>query len=293
MKKIFYSLLFAAATVGLTSCNEEYTVYEGPDFVMFSDSEYVVAVQDDQTIFEIPISAARTASYDRTLAVEVLEKQSNAIEGRHYKLESNTITIKAGELVGKVKVRGLYSNIGINDSIGFCLRLLADKKLQSDLYGTDATVELRKVAPFNIEKFTGYCVVQSTYINNYVQTTDQVLARAIVDPEKENSVIIKDFIYKGYDMKVTFETADPLNPLISFDDQVFAPTSEAFGTLYGDGFIYATQPTNYISYYSTNEDFMFQYMTLYVPNVGSVGSFVNIVKWISDDEAEKLMREGY
>jgi hypothetical protein len=39
-------------------------------------------------------------------------------------------------------------------------------------------------------------------------------------------------------------------------------------------------------------------MTLYVMNkdgsmFGSVGTFINVLKWISDDEAEKLMREGY
>ena len=38
-------------------------------------------------------------------------------------------------------------------------------------------------------------------------------------------------------------------------------------------------------------------MTLYVPGMAegtnTVGTFANVVEWISDDEAEKLMREGY
>ena len=81
------------------------------------------------------------------------------------------------------------------------------------------------------------------------------------------------------------------------DDQRFASTADAFGTLYGDGYINVYQPTAYTSYYSSCEKFIFQYMTLYVPGMPEgqnvVGTFVNAVEWISDDEAEKLKREGY
>ena len=95
-----------------------------------------------------------------------------------------------------------------------------------------------------------------------------------------------------------FTTDDLLNPLVEMDEQVFGPTSEAFGTIYGDGLIRVYQPSYYTSYYSSCEQFVYQYMTLYVKNkdgseFGTVGIFANILKWISDDEAEKLMREGY
>ena len=36
----------------------------------------------------------------------VVDKQSNAIEGKHYRILNNTVTIKAGEMVGNVKVQG-------------------------------------------------------------------------------------------------------------------------------------------------------------------------------------------
>ena len=45
-------------------------------------------------------------------------------EGKHYKILSNTVTIKAGEMSTDVKVQGLYKNIGITDSLGFALRLV-------------------------------------------------------------------------------------------------------------------------------------------------------------------------
>ena len=53
------------------------------------------------------------------------------------------------------------------------------------------------------------------------------------------------------------------------------------------------QPTMYTSYYSTCEKFVFQYVTLHVDGVGTVGTYANILEWISDAEAEKLIEEGY
>ena len=112
-----------------------------------------------------------------------------------------------------------------------------------------------------------------------------------------HTIIIKDYFFDGYDARIRFSTGDINNPLIEMDEQDFGPTSEAFGTLYGDGMIKMYQPTAYTSYYSSCEKFILQYMTLYVPGMAAgyntVGTFVNAVEWISDDEAEKLKREGY
>lgn len=292
-------LLFAvfALLLTVTGCNEERTTYSGPNYIMFSDSLYVLPVQNNDDYFDIPVSATQPCDYDRTLAVEIIDKSSNAIEGVHYVLESNTVNIKAGELVANVRVRGIYDNIAVTDSLGFALRLVTDENTHWDLYGIDANVILRKTCPFNIYDFEGYCLLQSTYLYDY-STVDKRLVRAEVDPEEENTVIIKDYFFDGYDVKLRFTTDDLLNPLIEMDEQIFGPTTEAFGTIYGDGKIRMIQPSNYTSYYSSCEQFVYQYMTLYVLNkdqsiYGTVGTFINVLKWISDDEAEKLMREGY
>lgn len=287
----FFTILF------LMGCEEARTIYSGPDYIMFSDSLYVLPVQNNDDYFDIPVSATQACGYDRTLAVEIIDKNSNAIEGVHYTLESNTVTIKSGELVANVRVRGIYDNIEVTDSLGFALRLVTQENTQWDLYGIDANVMLRKTCPFNIYDFEGYCVVTSTYLYDY-STVDKRLIRTEVHPEEENTVILKDYFYDGYDVKIRFTTDDLLNPLIEMDEQVFGPTSEAFGTLYGDGMIRMFQPSYYASYYSSCEQFIYQYMTLYVLNkdqsiFGTVGTFMNVVKWISDDEAEKLMKEGY
>lgn len=285
------ALLFAVA-----ACDAEYTTYGGPDYVMFSDTMYVFPVQNSEEYFEIPIAATQTCDYDRTVAVEIVEQATNAIEGRHFALEQNSVTIKAGERVGVLRMRGFHENIDVYDSLGVTLNLLIDKESEWSLYGTRAQVELRKACTFDINAFTGYCVVSSTYIMNYMNV-DMRLIRSEIDPERENTIIMRNYFYDGYDLRIEFLTDDILNPLIKMDDQKFAATAEAFGTIYGDGYIMARGAPEYTSYYSSCEKFIFQYMTLYVPGMAEgsnvVGTFINAVEWISDDEAAKLIEQGY
>lgn len=287
----------AAVLVWFTSCKPEYTTYSGPNYILFSDTLYEMAVVDDETYHDIPIVATQSCDYDRTVAVEIIDAESNAIEGKHYSVESNSVTIKAGETVGNLRVKGYHSNISVYDSLGFKIQLIAPDNAKWDLYGTTANVLVSKACKFDINAFTGYCLVRSTFIMNYMTSTDMILAKSEVCPDEENTIIIKDYFFKGYDAKVKFDTSDILNPLISMEDQRFASTADAFGTLYGDGYIHMYQPTAYTSYYSSCEKFIFQYMTLYVPGMdpasNTVGTFVNAVEWISEDEAMKLKREGY
>lgn len=294
-----YTIIYAlmALLLIMAGCKEEHTTYKGPNYIMFSDSLYVLPVQNNEEYFDIPVAATQACTYDRTIAVEIIDKESNAIEGLHYTLMENTVTIKAGERVANVRVRGLYDNIAVTDSLGFTLRLVTEKDTQWEMYGTDANIILRKTCPFNIYDFEGYIVLKSTYLYDYT-VVDKRLVRAEVDTEEENTIIVKDYFYDGYDVKLKFITKDPLNPLIEMEEQVFGPTDEAFGTIYGDGKIRMLQPNGYTSYYSSCEGFVYQYMTLYVMNpdesiYGTVGTFINVLKWITDDEAEKLKREGY
>lgn len=296
MRKIFIGLS-AVFTLAFTfnGCDTDYITYGGPNYIMFSDTLTVLPVQNNEEYFDIPVAATRACDYDRTLGVEIIDKKSNAIEGKHYSLESNTVTIKAGELCANVKVRGIYDNLAVEDSLGFVLHLVSDKNTQWDLYGIETKVLLQKTCPFDINLFTGYALVTSSYQYSYGDGKRRLI-RTEVDPEEENTIIMKDYFYDGYDVKIRFTVNDPLNPLIEMDDQVFGTTGEAFGTIYGDGKINLYQPAYYTSYYSSCEQFIYQYMTLYVPGMAEgtnvIGTFVNAVEWISDDEAEKVKREG-
>ena len=298
MKKIILTTLSAiAVALCFTACKPEYTTYSGPNYILFSDTLYEMAVVDDESYYEVPVVATRSCEYDRNVAVEVIDAGSNAVEGKHYSIESNTVTIKAGELRANVRIKGYHNNIDVADSLGFKLQLIIPDDVQWSMYGNTANVLVRKACKFDINAFVGYCVLTSTYIINYMTNIDMRLVKSEIDPENENTIIIRDYFFDGYDARITFKADDILNPLIEMEDQAFGPTSEAFGTIYGDGLIRMYQPTAFTSYYSSCEKFILQYMTLYVPGMpegqNTVGTFVNAVEWISDDEAEKLKREGY
>ena len=300
MRKINYGLMSMLTLLmcAITSCGDaERPSYEGPNYILPSDTLTVLAVQNNEEVFDIPVAATEACSYDRTVAVEVIDKKSNAIEGKHYTIESNTITIKAGERAANVRIRGNYDAIAATDSLGLTLRLLTQQADQWDLYekSYEAKVILQKCCPFDINLFNGYAVLTSTYMQEFMPNVDNRLIKAIIDPEEENTIIMKDFFYDGYNVKIRFTTNDILNPLIEMDEQTFASTAEAFGTNYGDGYLHLYQSSSGVSYYSTREQFIFQYFTLYVPGMAGnnvVGTFASAIEWISNDEAKRLYLEG-
>ena len=300
MRKINYGLMSMLALLmcAITSCGDaERPSYDGPNYILFSDTLTVLAVQNNEEVFDIPVAATEACSYDRIVAVEVIDKKSNAIEGKHYTIESNTVTIKAGERAANVRIRGNYDAIAATDSLGLTLRLLTQQADQWDLYekSYEAKVILQKCCPFDINLFNGYAVLTSRYMQEFMPNVDNRLIKAVIDPEEENTVIMKDFFYDGYDVKIRFTTNDILNPLIEMDEQTFASTAEAFGTNYGDGYLHLYQPSSGVSYYSTCEQFIFQYFTLYVPGMAGnnvVGTFASAIEWVSNDEAKRLYLEG-
>ena len=302
MKKIFIGTMAAIAAMTVFSgCEEKRVTYAGPNYLMFSDTLYQCPVRETGEVFDVPVSATRTADYDRTLAVEIIDKESNAVEGKHYELLSNTVTIKAGELATNVQVKGFYENISNTDSLGFALRLVIPEADEWDLYGTEAKVVLQKVCPFDINSFTGYCTVTSTFFSsdNWTGTQTMRLIETEVDPEEENTIILHDLYYDGYDVKLKFDTEDDMEPLVEMEEQKLASTADAFlGNIHGNGDLMISQPTAYTSYFSTCESFVLQYVTLNVYDddgslYGSVGTYVNILEWISDGEAEDLRQQGY
>ncbi len=280
-----------------TNCEEQHTLYQGDEYIMFADTLTVLGVENSDEVFDITIAATTVSDKDRTVAVEVIDKHSNAIEGVHYTIESNTVTIKAGELAGSLRIKGIAENLTVDYDPEVMLHLIADDKYHWDLYGGDTTrVVLRKVCAFDINAFSGYAMITSTFLYNYTGSYNRLI-KTEVDPTEENTIILRDFYYDGYDVKLRFTADDALNPLIEMDDQPLASTGEAFGTIYGDGMLHIYQPTNYVSYYSACEKFIYQYITLWVPGMpagsNTVGTFIQAIEWISDDEARILQNQGY
>ena len=98
--------------VGFWGCNDlSRTTYSGSDYVMFSDTLSMYPVQDSEKWFEIPVVATNICDYDRSFGVEVDDKASNAIEKKQYVVESNTVTIKAGERVAKFRMKRILCRL--------------------------------------------------------------------------------------------------------------------------------------------------------------------------------------
>ena len=290
LRHIFYG---GIALLGLLAgCQAEKTTYEGPDYILFSADSHTLGILDSEEWFEIPISATRTANEERTIGVEVVASETSAIEGLHYILESNTLTIPKGELTTAVRIKGLAENIDINSMLSIKLRLVIDPELVWDAYGIESEVQLQRCCPFDINNFTGYAKITSTWTMQYMNAEAR-LVRTERDPEDKSAIIVKDMFYDGYDIRLRLNSDDRLNPTVELAEQVLGTTGEAFGTIYGNGKLMMAEPTGYTSYYGTCENFLVLYSMMYVDGVGIVGTYVNIFEWISDLEAERIMREGF
>lgn len=77
MKKLLIGCMAAiAALIALSGCDQDKVLYNGSSYLMFSDTLYTYAVQETNEIFNVPVSATKSVDYDRTLAVEVIDKEA-------------------------------------------------------------------------------------------------------------------------------------------------------------------------------------------------------------------------
>lgn len=288
----FKHIVALCFVLALSACRADYTMDVNPDIIMFSSEEYTLGVMDSEEWLEIPISATKSVDYDRNVGVEVIWTESSAIEGLHYVVESNTVTIPKGELTTALRIRGIAENIAVDQQLTIAFNLVLEEENISDIYGTRSEVKLQRCCKFDINNFVGYAKITSTWTMQYMNS-DARLVRTELGKEK-NSIVVKDMFYEGYDIEVLFDDSDPLEPMVKLPDaQVIGTTGEAFGTIYGDGKLLISEPSGYNSYFGACENFMVLYTMMYVENVGTVGVYVNIFEWISQDEAERIMREGF
>lgn len=297
MRLIKYTALLSLALLVSVSCKERYVTYSDAEYIMFADTMSVYPVQKDVEYFSIPVVSTVTRNYDRTFGVEVIDKGNNAIENHHYRLQSNTVTIKAGETRADVLVHGYYDNIGETDSLGFQLQLVMNENLEMPLYGKQTKAVLMKSCPFDVNSFTGYCVLTSIFLYNYSITGDyQRLIYTEKHPTEENMIICHDWINDGYDVTMTFHPEDPMKPFVTMErDQVASDEGSFFGMAHGDDKILVTNSSLYDSIFYPCGSYLYLWTEMYVENlgqpVGTVGHFYNIMEWVSDEEAERLMKE--
>ena len=294
---IKYIVLSFVAMAALNSCQERYVTYTGAEYVMFADTLNIYPIQAEKETFSIPVVSTVARNYDRTFGVEVIDKTSNAIEKKHYSLESNTITIKAGETRADVHVRGYFDNIGETDSLGFTLQLVMNDNLVMPLYGNQTKAVLMKTGPFDINKFTGYCVLSSLFLQQYDPYGNyNRLIFTEKHPTLKNTIICRNWLKDGYDVTMTFDDSNPLLPLVKMaKNQVASDQGGFFGTTYGEwgDKLLVTSSNLAESIFYPLGGYLYIWAEFSVEEVGVVGHFYNVMQWISNEEAERLMREGF
>lgn len=285
-------------------CGKEETGFAADDaeYVMFADTLAVYPVMENAT-FKVPVVSTVARRYDRTFAVEVIDKGSNAVENLHYRLKSNTVVIPAGQLAADVEVEGLYSNIDPEDSLGFTLRLVIPEEMKMPVSGSDKKFNqetkcvLMKVCPFDINAFTGYCVLTSTWLLNY--SLDGSSQRLIwTEPHKslDNTIVCRDWLYDGYDVNLELNPEEPLNPTVSVGyGQVIGDEWTAFGIIRGDNRIRVDDSPAYPAFIYGCQNYITVSTRVYVSQLGgeygTVGHFYTLMEWISEEEADRLVRE--
>ena len=297
MKQILKYIAIPFLAALSVACQERYVTYSDAEYVMFADTLATYPVQKDVEYFSIPVVSTVTRDYYRTFAVEIIDKGSNAIENLHYSLKSNTVTIKAGENRADVLVHGHYDNIGDTDSLGFQLQLVMNESLEMPMYGRQTKAVLMKSCPFDINNFTGYCVLTSMFLYQYSITGSyQRLIYTEKHPVEENTIICRDWINDGYDVTMKFNADDPLMPYVTMDeDQVASDEGSFFGIAHGDDKILVRNSSLYDSIFYPCGNYLYVWTEMYVMNlgvsVGTVGHFYNIMEWVSDEEADRLKKE--
>ncbi len=228
---------------------------------------------------------------------------STAIEGKHYNLSSNTVVIKAGEQKATVKIAGVHESLQSTDSIGVRLRLAARESFQWELYEDYDRVDVTfaKLCDFDVNEFTGYVLLTSTYLYDFNYGSWNRLVKAKVDESDEEgkTIIIEDWIADGdifrdnYDLRLSFNTDDMLLPALEIEaEQIVANTRDVFDISYGDGWIRTDQNAYNFSFFNTCQGFAYLVHDVYVEGVGTIGTYTCIFEWISDGEADYYLNNG-
>lgn len=294
--------IYLIVALALLSCKEQYTTYSDAEYVMFADSISTNMVQRDNSRFKVAVASTVARSYDRTFGVEIVDAGSNAVEGKHYRLLTSSVTIPAGELATDVEVEGIYDNIEATDSLGFKLRLVMAEQLKWDLYkDSDMTkVVMYKSCPFDRNTFTGYAVLTSLLLRDYPgeNMSYQKVIYTEPHPTEEDMIVLRDCFYNGYDITLTLHGGNAAEPKVTMEsDQVLSDEASVFGQILGDNHILGESSPYYASYFNSCQRFVVLWLHVYVEDlgtpIGTVGNFYNVLEWISDEEAERLKREGF
>lgn len=295
MKRL-YSILLVLFTFSIlfSACENSEQFYEGPSYVLFADTLNICPVEQSEQIIDIALSATRSADRNRTFGVEVIQPASNAVEGYHYTLTSNTVTIPAGKLAASVGIKGIYDHIGETDSLGIRLRIVALDNVEWPIFGLETNVRLQKVCPYEIEDFTRYAVVKSSFLDAFRANEKQRLILTERVEGTPNSIVLHDFLSDGFDVQMTFDNSNPLDPRTGLrTGDIIATTQDILGGTYNDNMLRVTDYLPVPSTFNSCQGTVRLYSIVYVKDIGTLGAYQTNIRWISDAEAEDMLKNGF
>lgn len=287
--KNFLNLLlaFPIAAACLIGCQSEDVTYSGPEYVMFSDTTFTMPVLDQSdATFSVPVAATTTVDYDRNYAVEIVNEKSTAICGFHFDFadNSNNVTIKAGERVANVMLKGHYNNVNRDDSLVVRLRLIEPEAQKWSLYGNETLVDFVKCHPFKMNDF-----LKIENDNDKVNMTmlasfpfgDQMKTFSVHGYKKdEHAIVLTDMFGESMSepIRLIFDDSDPL------DLKITVPEQSAFREA-NYGYVWVRTVDQYPSYFNTFDNFFVLLLEAYVPQLGSFGVYQYIFRCIDADDA--------
>lgn len=298
MRKAYITAAIAAAALSLSSCSEQRQVYEGPSYLMFSDTLTVCPVWNDSDEYcEIPLGCTRASDHDRTYGVEIVQSETNAILGYHYLVDDYTVTIPAGARAASFRIKGIYDNIESGeDSLSVTLRLVSMQDEEWDLYGSTSRVILQKAKRFDLADFTGWAVVSGGFIDSVYPNDPQRLVYTEAVPDEENTVCVKNIFLDGYDINLTFDPSDWQAPSVSIEyGGVVASTQSVLGTPLGDDKVRVMDYMTYPSTFNTLTREATLYSTFFVNGNGGglLGNLQTDIRWITDQEKDDILNNGF
>lgn len=156
MKKLYIVMATLLAFSALTGCSDnDLATYSGPEYVQFAQSSGKFAVKEQgNKVYELTVGTTLPASTDLTLAIDVDTDKSTAIEGRDFRLLTPVVTIPAGEMMGTVKIEGIYENLA-PEGVNLVLNIEGADELINPNFGKTYTLTLSQLYELSMEKLTG------------------------------------------------------------------------------------------------------------------------------------------
>jgi hypothetical protein len=147
---------FALATSIFVSCKKDDDVTTPPEVVSFNDKKtadyYITSAAN--TVYRVPVGVSTISNQDRVISFTVTSP-TNAASGTQYTLASQTVTIPAGQAIGYIDVKGIFSNYPVGRVDTLIFKLDPKSSIAVADYNQEFRLSLQKYCDVDIQSFVG------------------------------------------------------------------------------------------------------------------------------------------